>query len=189
VQGLLRFSRYVDGLNGQVGRLVSWLILASVLVSSGNATVRYVFDTSSNGWLELQWYLYSAVYLLCAGYTLSRNEHIRIDILISHYPPRLRAWIDLLGGLFFLLPMALIILWLSIPMVEESIYRNEMSSDAGGLLRWPAKLLIPLGFAFLSLQGISEIIKRIAFLKGLIPDPGGKHDSHGAEIVSQVEPV
>jgi len=189
VQGLLRFSRLVDGFNDKVGKLTAWLIMASVLVSSGNAMVRYIFDVSSNGWLELQWYLYSAVFLLCAGYTLSRNEHIRIDILISRYPPRLRAWIDLLGGLFFLLPMALLILWLSIPMVEESIYRNEMSSDAGGLLRWPAKLLIPLGFAFLSLQGISEIIKRIAFLKGLIPDPGGKHDSHGAEIVSQVEPV
>jgi len=187
VQALLRFSRVIDRFNGKVGKLTAWLILASVLVSSGNAMVRYIFDTSSNGWLELQWYLYSAVFLLCAGYTLSRNEHIRIDILISRYPPRIRAWIDLLGGLLFLLPMALLILWLSIPMVEESIYRHEISSDAGGLIRWPAKILIPLGFAFLSLQGLSEIIKRVAFLKGLIPDPGARGDSHGSDTAAQAQ--
>ena len=168
---LLRLSRAIDALNERVGHLVYWLILAAVIVSAGNATVRYLFDRSSNAWLELQWYLFSAVFLLASGYTLLRNEHVRIDVIISHLPPRLRAWIDLLGGLFFLLPMAIIIMALSWPLVVESIARNEISSDAGGLLRWPVKLLIPSGFLLLALQGVSEIIKRAGFLLGHIPDP------------------
>jgi TRAP-type mannitol/chloroaromatic compound transport system permease small subunit len=184
---LLWFSRIVDGLNERVGKTISWLILVSVLVSSGNATVRYVFDTSSNAWLELQWYLYSAVFLLCSGYTLWRNEHIRIDIVHTRLPARVRAWIDLLGGLFFLLPMALIILWLSIPMVEDSFVRHEVSADAGGLLRWPVKIIIPIAFALLALQGVSEIIKRIAFLMGLIADPGGKRGAHDPVAEVQTE--
>ena len=184
---LLWFCRFVDALNGRVGRALSWLILASVLVSSGNALVRYALDTSSNAWLELQWYLYSAVFLLCSGYTLERNDHIRIDIIYNRLPPRVRASIDIFGGLFFLLPMALIILWLSIPMVEESVLRHEVSADAGGLLRWPVKLLIPIAFALLALQGVSEIIKRIAFLMGRIPDPGDKHGAHStvAEVMAE----
>lgn len=184
---LLRFSGIIDAVNDSIGRAVAWLILASVLVSSGNATVRYAFDTSSNAWLELQWYLYSAVFLLCSGYTLGRNEHIRIDIVNSRLPPRVRAWIDIVGGLFFLLPMALIILWLSVPMVAESMARHEMSADAGGLLRWPVKILIPIAFALLALQGMSEIIKRIAFLMGRIPDPGDKHGGHStvAEVMAE----
>ena len=172
---LLRLSRAIDALNERVGHLVYWLILAAVVVSAGNASVRYAFDKSSNGWLELQWYLYSAVFLLAAGYTLLHNEHVRIDVINSHLPPRARAWIDLLGGLFFLLPMAVIILVLSWPMFVESVVRDEVSSDAGGLLRWPAKLLIPAGFLLLALQGISEIIKRAAFLLGRIPDPLAQH--------------
>jgi len=172
---LLRLSRAIDALNERVGQLVYWLILAAVVVSAGNATVRYLFDMSSNGWLELQWYLFSAVFLLAAGYTLLHNEHVRIDVVISHLPPRVRAWIDLLGSLFFLLPMATIILALSWPMFIESIVRNEFSADAGGLLRWPVKLLIPLGFLLLVLQGVSEIIKRAAFLLGRIPDPVEEH--------------
>jgi TRAP-type mannitol/chloroaromatic compound transport system permease small subunit len=172
---LLRLSRAIDALNERVGHLVYWLILAAVVVSAGNASVRYVFDRSSNGWLELQWYLYSAVFLLAAGYTLLHNEHVRIDVINSHLPPRVRAWIDLLGGLFFLLPMAIVILALSWPMFIESVVRDEYSSDAGGLLRWPVKLLIPAGFLLLALQGISEIIKRAAFLLGRIPDPLGPH--------------
>ena len=184
---LLGFSRVVDAVNDRVGRALSWLILASVLVSSGNALVRYALDTSSNAWLELQWYLYSAVFLLCSGYALGRNDHIRIDIVNTRLPPRVRAWIDIFGGLFFLLPMALIILWLSIPMVEESIVRHEVSADAGGLLRWPVKILIPIAFALLALQGMSEIIKRIAFLMGRIPDPGDKHGGHStvAEVMAE----
>jgi len=172
---LLRLSRAIDWLNEQVGHLVYWLVLAAVVVSAGNAMVRYTFDMSSNAWLELQWYLFSAVFLLAAGYTLLHNEHVRIDVIYSHLPPRVRAWIDLLGGLFFLLPMALIILVLSWPIVVESIERNEYSSDAGGLLRWPVKLLIPVGFLLLTLQGFSEIIKRIGFLLGHIPYPLERH--------------
>ena len=172
---LLRVSRAIDALNEWVGHLVYWLILAAVLVSAGNATVRYLFDMSSNGWLELQWYLFSAVFLLASGYTLLHNEHVRIDVINGHLPPRVRAWIDLLGGLFFLLPMALIIMALAWPIVIESVLRNEVSSDAGGLLRWPVKLLIPVGFLLLALQGVSEIIKRAGFLMGRIPDPLEKH--------------
>ena len=186
---LLSLSRMIDAVNDRVGRAISWLVLASVLVSSGNALVRYVLDTSSNAWLELQWYLYSAVFLLCSGYTLGRNEHIRIDIVNNRLSPRIRAWIDIFGGLFFLLPMALIILWLSIPMVEESIARHEVSADAGGLLRWPVKILIPIAFALLSLQGVSEIIKRIAFLMGRIPDPGQKHGAHSPVAETMIETV
>lgn len=186
---LLWFSRIVDGINDRVGRTISWLILASVLVSSGNATVRYALDISSNAWLELQWYLYSAVFLLCSGYTHAGNEHIRIDIINSRLPVKVRTWIDILGGLFFLLPMALIILWPSVPMVAELIARNEMSPDAGGLLRWPVLILIPIAFALLSLQGLSEIIKRIAFLMGLAPDPGAKAGPHGSAAEALVKPV
>jgi len=180
---LLRLSQAIDALNERVGHLVYWLILAAVLVSAGNASVRYVFDRSSNGWLELQWYLYSTVFLLAAGYTLLHNEHVRIDVVISHLPPRVRAWIDLLGGLFFLLPMAIIIMALSWPIVVESYTRHEFSADAGGLLRWPIKLMIPLGFLLLALQGVSEIIKRAAFLLGRIPDPLEKHVEPMAEEV------
>ena len=172
---LLRLSRAIDWLNEQVGHLVYWLVLAAVVVSAGNAVVRYTFDMSSNAWLELQWYLFSAVFLLAAGYTLLHNEHVRIDVLYGHLSPRMRAWIDLLGSVFFLLPMALIIMVLSWPIVVESIERNEYSSDAGGLLRWPVKLLIPSGFLLLALQGVSEIVKRVAFLLGRIPDPLEPH--------------
>jgi TRAP-type mannitol/chloroaromatic compound transport system permease small subunit len=167
----LRLSRAIDSLNDLVGRNVYWLILAAVLVSAVNAVVRYAFDISSNAWLELQWYLFSAVFLLCAGYTLGRNEHVRIDIVAGRLSRRTQAWIDLLGGLVFLLPMSLIIMYLSWPVFIESYMRHEYSSDAGGLLRWPARLLVPVGFFLLSLQGISEVIKRIAFLRGLIPEP------------------
>ena len=172
---LLRLSGAIDALNERVGRLVYWLILAAALVSAGNASVRYAFDASSNGWLELQWYLYSAVFLLAAGYTLLHNEHVRIDVVIAHLPAPLRAWIDLLGALLFLLPMAIVIMVLAWPMVVESIVRNEFSADAGGLLRWPVKLLIPVGFLLLPLQGVAEIIKRAEFLLGHIPDPLEQH--------------
>ncbi|HEX3862705.1 MAG TPA: TRAP transporter small permease subunit [Stellaceae bacterium] len=181
---LLRLSRAIDALNDGVGRLVYWLVLVAVLVSAGNASIRYAFDASSNGWLELQWYLFSAVFLLAAGYTLRHNEHVRIDVINVHLPAKARAVIDLFGGALFLLPMAVIILVLSWPMVVDSYLRHEMSSDAGGLLRWPVKLLIPVGFLLLALQGVSEIIKRIAFLAGYIPDPLEKHDEPVAEEMS-----
>ncbi|HSQ02834.1 MAG TPA: TRAP transporter small permease subunit, partial [Burkholderiales bacterium] len=148
-----------------------WLVLVAVLVSAGNAIMRYTFNMSSNAWLEIQWYLFSAIFLLAAGYTLKHNAHVRIDVIAGRLSPRGHAAIDIFGGLLFLMPMALIILYLSWPMVVDSYTTQELSSDAGGLLRWPVKVLIPVGFALLTLQGVSEIIKRIAFLRGLIPDP------------------
>ena len=185
---LLRLSRAIDALNERVGKLVYWLVLVAVLVSAGNALMRYTFDVSSNAWLELQWYLFSAVFLLAAGYTLLHNEHVRIDVIISRFSPQTRAWVDLLGGLLFLLPMAVVILVLSWPMFVESFVRHEYSSDAGGLVRWPAKLLVPAGFLLLVLQGLSEIIKRVAFLLGRIPDPVEKHlDPHVEEMTKAAQ--
>lgn len=173
MRALLALSRGIDALNEWVGKSVAWLVLVAVLVSSVNAIIRYAFDESSNAWLEVQWYLFSAVFLLCAGYTLRRDEHIRIDIVTGRMSAKTRAWIDLLGGLFFLLPAAVLIMVLSWPMVLDSYARHEFSPNAGGLLRWPAKILIPLGFFLLAIQGVSEIIKRIAFLSGRGPDPTG----------------
>jgi TRAP-type mannitol/chloroaromatic compound transport system permease small subunit len=188
VRFLLGVSHAIDWINGHIGRLTYWCVLISVLISAGNAIVRYTLDTSSNAWLEIQWYLFSAVFLLCAGYTLLRNEHVRIDVVTGRLSPRVRAWVDIVGSLFFLLPMAVVIGWLSWPFLADSYLRQEMSSDAGGLIRWPVKLLMPVGFALLALQGVSELIKRIAFLLGMIPDPAAKtHDPHRAPAAS--EPV
>lgn len=178
---LLGLSRLIDGLNERVGRVFYWLILAAVLVSSANATVRYIFSTSSNAWLELQWYLFSAVFILCAGYTLKQNQHIRIDIVFGRYPKRVQIWIDILGGLLCLLPMTLVIMSLSWPIFIDSFQRQEMSLNAGGLLKWPFKLIVPVGFFLLALQGLSEVIKRIGFLMGLAPDPTTKIRAHGEE--------
>ena len=146
-----------------------------VLVSAGNASTRYLLSTGSNAWLELQWYLFAAVFLGCAGYTLLHNEHIRIDVVSSRLSQRARVWIDIFGTVFFLLPMSLYIMWLSWPGFANAWTSNEISSNAGGLIRWPARLMVPLGFFLLSAQGVSELIKRIAFLRGLIPDPAERH--------------
>lgn len=180
MQFLLRVSAAIDGLNERVGKLVSWAILLSVIVSTVNASLRYSLDIASNAWLELQWYLFSAVFLLCSGYTLLRNEHIRIDIVVGRFSRRTQTWIDVIGTIFFLLPMSILIMWLSWPVFWDSYAGHEMSSNAGGLIRWPVKILIPIGFFLLSLQGVSEFIKRIAFLMDLIPDPAAKQHSHDA---------
>ncbi len=169
---LLALSSFIDGINERVGRAVYWLILIMVMVSAGNATIRYIFSNSSNAWLEVQWYLFSAVFLLCSGYTLLKNEHIRIDVIAGRLSRRAQLWIDILGGIFFLFPMAMLILTLSWPMFMKSFTMMEMSSDAGGLIRWPVKLLIPVGFSLLMAQGVSELIKKIAILTGNLPDPG-----------------
>ena len=173
---LLAISHAIDALNERVGRLVLWLVLVMVLVSSGNAISRYAFNLSSNAWLELQWYLFAAVFLLCSGYTLLHNEHIRIDVVSSRFSRRTRVWIDIFGTLFFLLPFALLLTWLSWPLFLEAWQSGERSANAGGLILWPVKLLIPVGFALLAAQGVSEIIKRIAYLTGLAPDPGAKSE-------------
>jgi TRAP-type mannitol/chloroaromatic compound transport system permease small subunit len=176
VKPLLSLSRAIDALNRLVGQAVIWLVLLMVLVSSGNAVSRYLFNASSNAFLELQWYLFAVVFLFCAGYTLLNNEHIRIDVVSSRFSPRTRAWIDIFGTLCFLLPVAGYMMWLSWPVFMNAWTSGEISSNAGGLIRWPARLMIPVGLFLLVLQGVSELIKRLAFLQGLIPDPNEKHE-------------
>lgn len=171
---LLALSRAIDAINERIGQWVYWLVLATVLISAANATVRKLFSYSSNSFLEIQWYLFSAIFLFCAGYTLKHNEHVRIDIITSRFSARVRAAIDIFGTLFFLMPLALLIVYLSWPVFVEAYTRGEVSTNAGGLVIWPARLLIPVGFALLLAQGVSELIKRIAFLCGLIPDPHEK---------------
>lgn len=159
---LLRIAAFIDALNERIGRACTWLVLIAVLVSSGNAVSRYTFGMSSNAFLEIQWYLFAAIFLLAAGYTHRHDGHVRVDVFYSRCSKRTRAWIDIFGGLLFLLPMAITILWLSWPMAASSFQINEGSPDPGGLLRWPVKLMIPLGFALLTLQAIAEIIKKAA---------------------------
>ena len=174
MQALLKLSRAIDALTERVGKAAIWLVLIVTLISAINAFVRYAFNYSSNGLLEIQWYLFSAIFLLCAGYTLLRNEHVRIDVVSSHFSPRVLAWIDIIGTIFFLAPMAFAVLYLSWPIFVNSYLNNEYSSNAGGLIVWPVRGLVPVGFAMLILQGLSELIKRFAFLKGLIDDPNAK---------------
>ena len=181
MKGLLALSRAIDWVNEHLGRLTYWLVLAMVLISTGNALVRYTFDTSSNAWLEVQWYLFSFVFLFCAGYTLLHNQHVRIDVVSGHLSPQGRAWIDILGTLLFLLPMAITIMWLGWPVFVDAWQSNEVSTNAGGLTVWPGRLMVPLGFFFLILQGFSELIKRIAFLLGMIPDPSDRQEGPSDE--------
>jgi TRAP-type mannitol/chloroaromatic compound transport system permease small subunit len=178
---LLKLSQLIDWLNERVAKGAFWLVLLMTIVSSANAVVRFVFDYSSNGLLEIQWYLFAAVFLLCSPYTLQRNEHVRIDVLSGKLSPRGLAVIDIIGTLFFLLPMVILVLWLSLPLIAESIKINEMSANAGGLLRWPVKILLPIAFTLLALQGVSELFKRFAFLAGMIDDPNDKKKGPTAE--------
>ncbi len=183
MQLLLKLAGWVDALNERIGQLAKWLVLVCVLISAGNAVIRKAFDMSSNAFLEIQWYLFSAIFLLGAAYTLKHNEHIRIDILLGKLSPRKQAWVDILGGLFFLLPMAIAIFYYAWPVVTQMIASGEQSADPGGLIRWPVWVLIPIGFGLLIAQAIAEIIKRVAFLQGLIPDPAEKHSGQTAETV------
>jgi TRAP-type mannitol/chloroaromatic compound transport system permease small subunit len=181
MQALLKLSRWIDALNERVGRSVYWLVLVAVLVSAGNALVRKVLDTSSNAFLELQWYLFSAVFLFCAGYTLLRDEHVRIDVVSGRFSRRTQAWIDVFGTVFFLLPMALAFVYLSWPVFVRTWVQQEISTNAGGLPLWPARLLVPVGFALLALQAVSELVKRIGFLRGVAPDPAAALLDRSAE--------
>jgi TRAP-type mannitol/chloroaromatic compound transport system permease small subunit len=183
VDWLLRTSRAIDALNQRIGKSIAWLILVVVLISATNATVRKLFDTSSNAWLELQWVLFGVVFLLCAPWTLLSNEHVRIDIVNNLLPKKLRNIIELIGHIFFLLPLTIIMVVTSVPFFVRSFRINEQSMNAGGLPQWPAKSLIMIGFALLFLQGISELIKRIAVMQGVIADPheGGAHSAVEAE--------
>ena len=165
---LLRFSRAVDWLNGQIGKYVIWLILASTVISALNAVVRKAFNISSNAYLEVQWYLFAASFLIAAGYTLLNQEHVKVDVLAGKLSKRGQIWIDIIGFVFFLTPFCLAVLWYGIPFFMQGYRSGEMSNNAGGLIRWPVYAMIPLGFGLMALQGISEIIKRIAALEHVI---------------------
>lgn len=181
MQGLLAFSRFVDALTQRIGAAIIWLVFAAVLISAGNAIVRKALKMSSNAMLEVQWYLFSAVFLLGAGYVLLKNGHVRIDFVANRFSPRLRALIDIAGIVLFLLPFCYLIFTLSWPLFVNAWESGEMSQNAGGLIRWPVYSLVPLGMALLALQAMSELIKRIAFLRGLGPDPTAlAHGAHTA---------
>ncbi|MGA9090620.1 MAG: TRAP transporter small permease subunit [Bradyrhizobium sp.] len=184
MQSLLKMSRGIDAFTRWTGKRVAWLILVAVVVSAVNAIVRKTLDTSSNSWLELQWVLFSIVFLLCSPWTLLDNEHIRIDIVNNLLPKRVRDVIDLIGHVFFLLPLTIVMIITGGPFFRRSFEINEQSGNAGGLPQWPTKSLIIIGFAFLFVQGISEIIKRVAVMRGLIPDP---HASQVHALEAEVE--
>lgn len=178
MEGLLALSRAIDRVNEFIGKWVSWLILASILVSSVNAVVRKTFNMSSNAWLELQWYLFGAAFLLAAAYTLKQNEHIRIDIVYGLWSRRVQHWIDLIGHLFFLMPFCLLMVYYLVPYTLRSVRSGEMSTNASGLIIWPAKALLLAGFVLLTFQGISEIIKKIAVMRGRMEDPNPFISAH-----------
>ncbi len=191
MKDLLALSRLIDDMIGRIGKLAAWLVLAAVLVSAVNALVRYIFNDSSNAWLELQWYLFAGVFMLCAAWTLRDQEHIRIDILSGPLGPKFRSVMDLIGTVFFLFPLCLIMMIDGYPFFWGSFVSGEISGSAGGLIMWPVKMLVPVGFTILFVQGISELIKRIAIMQGLLPEylkGGGAHgavtpvnaDEHGA---------
>ena len=184
LHALLPLSRGIDAFNGWLGQRLSWLIVIAVAVSSANAITRKILDISSNAWLELQWVLFSIVFLLCAPWTLLSNEHIRIDILNNLMPKWLRNTIDVIGHAFFLTPLAVVILITSVPFFIRSYEVNEQSGNAGGLPVWPSKALIMIGFALLLVQGLSELVKRIAVMRGLIPDP---YETQASSVESEIE--
>ena len=170
VKPLLAFSRAVDWVNQSLGKICDWMILLACVVSAANAMVRYAYDISSNAWLELQWYMFAVVVMLGASYTLKKNEHVRVDLWYMTLSRRGQIWIDIIGMVLFLIPACLLLAWLSWPFFMQS-FPNEVSTNAGGLLRWPVKILVPIGFVLVALQGISELIKRVAALRGYdIPD-------------------
>lgn len=168
---LLKISALIDRLNQAVGQSVAWLTLLVVLVSATNAIIRKVFSISSNAWLELQWYLFGAIFLLAAGYTFLRNEHVRVDVIAQRFKRKTKVYIEIFGVVFFLLPACVLVFWLSIPYFYKSLILFEQSTNTGGLIRWPVKLLLPVGFGLLILAGISHLIKSIGFLMGRCPDP------------------
>jgi TRAP-type mannitol/chloroaromatic compound transport system permease small subunit len=178
MQFLLSLSRLIDKLSERIGQSVRWLVLAAVLISAGNAIMRKAFNMSSNAYLEIQWYLFAAVFMLAAGYTMMRQEHVRIDVLSGRFSKRTQIWIDIVGICVFLFPFIYMIIKLAMPLVIGAFVSKEMSSNSGGLIRWPVFALLPAGLLLLGLQGVSELIKRVAFLQGLVPDPtkksGGK---------------
>ena len=194
MQPLLAFSRIIDAFNSRIGRWLSWLILVAVIVSATNATIRKLFDTSSNAWLELQWVLFGIVFLLCSPWTLMSNEHIRIDIVNNMFPKPVRDVIDVIGHAFFLLPLCVVMIVTSAPFFWRSYLIGEQSMNAGGLAQWPSKGIVLIGFVLLFFQGLSELIKRIAVMMGRIPDPyetGGGHlaaaEAEAARLLAELK--
>lgn len=179
---LLALSRAIDALSAIVGKAISWLLLAAILISALNAISRKVFSVSSNAWLESQWYLFSAVFLIAAGYTLLANEHVKVDLIYGKLPRKGQIIVDIFGTIFFLMPFCLVTVYLSWPVFLQKFASGEVSNNTGGLLQWPAWLLIPIGFGLLALQGLSELIKRIAILRGDIPDPVAEADAEAAAL-------
>lgn len=184
---LLSLARLIDAINEKIGLAVSWALLLAVLICAGNAIIRYSLNMSSNAWLEIQWYLFAAMFMLASAYTLKRNEHVRIDVIVGRFSRRTQAIIDILGFLFFLLPVSLLILYFAIPYAMESIRNQEVSSNAGGLILWPAKLLIPVGFVLMILQGFSELIKRLGFLAGLVD--ASEFEKHAATPEEEIAAI
>ena len=178
----LWLSRVIDAANTVIGKAVSWLLLAAVLISAVNATTRKLFNASSNAWLEAQWYLFSAAFLIAAGYTLLNSEHVKVDLLYQQLPRKGQLWVEILGTVFFLFPFCLITIYLSWPTVLSKLASGETSNNTGGLILWPVWALIPIGFGLLFLQGLSELIKRIAILRGAIPDPVALADAEAAAL-------
>ena len=181
MNALLKLSGAIDRINEFVGKWVAWLILAAVVVSATNAVIRKVFNASSNAFLEIQWYFFAGVFLLCAGYTMLRNEHVKIDVILHLYSKRKQIWVDIIGIVFFLFPFVVAVVVLSWPLFLDAFRTGEMSQNAGGLVRWPVFMLVPIGFTLLGIQGISELIKRFAYLKGMIEDPTRKKQQKTAE--------
>jgi TRAP-type mannitol/chloroaromatic compound transport system permease small subunit len=177
---LLAFSRAMDWVSAQFGKVADWCVLLSCAISAGNAFVRYGLSTSSNAWLEVQWYLFAAVVMLGASYTLVRNEHVRVDLVYGMLPERGKLWVDVFGLIVFMLPATILLAWMTWPFFVDSFLRDEGSPNAGGLLRWPVKVLLPVGFVLLALQGVSELIKRVALLLGIKPE--------GEVVVEYVRP-
>jgi TRAP-type mannitol/chloroaromatic compound transport system permease small subunit len=181
MQPLLRLSGFIDAMNARIGKAATWLVLVVVLISAGNAVMRFAINWSSNAYLEIQWYLFSAIFMLCTAYVLQKNQHVRIDVIAGRLSPRAQNWIDVFGILVFLMPMAFTIAWLSWPLFMDAWNSGEISNNPGGLIRWPVRLLMPVGFVLLILQGFSELIKRIAFLAGQGSDSLHKDEGPSAE--------
>ena len=181
MNALLGLSKAIDRISEWIGRWVAWLVLFAVLISAGNASMRKAFNMSSNGFLEIQWYLFAAVFLLASGYTLMRQEHVKIDVISGRFSKRTQIWIDIVGICVFLFPFTAMIIKLAMPLVINAYITQEVSSNAGGLIRWPVFALLPAGMLLLAMQAVSELIKRIAFLQGLIPDPSKKQGSKTPE--------
>ncbi len=183
MNALLGLSRVIDTISERIGRFVYWLLLAAVLISTVNAIVRKAFNMSSNAYLEAQWYLFAAVFMLGAGYVLLHDQHVRIDVLASRFRRRTQVWIDVIGMTFFLVPLCLLVAYMALPSVQLAIDTKEVSANPGGLIRWPLYILVPIGFCLLAAQTLSELIKRVAFLAGMAPDPHAQHEKTDHEML------